>query len=147
MKALAVFTAAGALAIAATAVWAGVGIPAVPIGLDHDPGGNLAVKGTTDARGRVMLHWRAIPGDKGVTIFIADRAALKAPVTMAIAGGGRTLLSAPITPGKGRGYWTDAHGAPAVWKAPAGTDATLTVTVTLAVKAPHATMTLTGSER
>jgi hypothetical protein len=119
MRKLAVFGAAIGAAAAIPLGLAMAGVPAqtkpgtpisgIPVGLEGIPPVRIAAA-DTDADGVALLGWDRKPGTKGVVVFIADRAKLKAPVMLKIYSGRSERVSAPIKPGKGAGYALDAAG-------------------------------------
>lgn len=84
-------------------------IASTSVGLDHDPEA-LAAGGTTNAQGRATLSVRLNAASNRLSAYVIERSRLRAPVTMGIDAGRQSVVSAPILPGRGRGYAVDARG-------------------------------------
>lgn len=113
MKKFAAFIAACAagLLMTATIAHAGVGIPSIPIGLEHDPGGSFVARGVTDGEGSVTFV--KLPSGRYV-LAIIDTSKLKAPARIVVDLGGVGLpeISEQILPGKSgaKAYALDKSG-------------------------------------
>jgi hypothetical protein len=87
---------------------AGTPISSVPVGLDHDPGGNLVAESKTDAKGNATFG-KLAPGR--YVVFVPDLSIFKGPVVFAVSvNGSAPVLSEPIKAGKGKAYAMDKNG-------------------------------------
>lgn len=85
-------------------------ISGTDVGLDHDPAGIVAGRGTTNARGHATVPVRLNASPDRLSGYIAERSGLRSPVIMRIDAGRQSVVSAPILPGRGRGYALDRAG-------------------------------------
>ncbi len=98
------------LVLAASLAYASPGTPisSVPVGLDHDPGGNLVAQVKTDAKGNAAFG-KLAPGR--YVVFVPDLSAFKGPVVFSVSvNGAAPILSEPIKAGKGKAYAMDKNG-------------------------------------
>ena len=87
------------------------------VGLDHEPEGIVA-RGVTDDKGNVTFA-----GTKGSTWLVGILAfKTKDPVIVTITAGGKTQVSAPLSPGKGDGpvFAVDQNGRKLMVEVPDG---------------------------
>ncbi len=83
-------------------------VQGTPIGLDHDPGGNLVAEMKSDGHG-VATFDRLIPGK--YLLFVPDLSRFQGPMVFSVkVNGGPALVSAPMRPRAGRAYAMDASG-------------------------------------
>jgi hypothetical protein len=111
MKSLKFFAACmAAFVVAASLAHATVGTPiqGTPVGLDHDPGGNLVAQTKTDAKGNATFG-KLAPGR--YVVSVPDLSVFKGPVVFAVSvNGAAPVLSEPIKAGKGKAYAMDRNG-------------------------------------
>lgn len=134
---------------ARAAIWgaqatAGTPIQGTPIGLEGDPGQIHVAAGDVDGDGRAELVWNRKPGATGLSVFVADRSKLRVAAIFRIESGRQTMVSAPILPGKGRGYASDARGKRLIVLPAGGPSQPVRITLTQAPVAPRPAMTLVG---
>jgi hypothetical protein len=74
-------------------------ISGIDVGLEHDPAGIVAGRGTTHARGQANLPMPLNAGPNRLSDYVVKRSGLRAPVIMRIEAGRQSVVSGRSCPG------------------------------------------------
>lgn len=110
-------------------------IQGTDVGLDLQKG-RLMATGTTNAKGILQATWTPGPGDKGLQVGV-ERSRLSVATVVRVETGRQVLFSAPIMPGKGIAWASNAKGIPLV--APGTGRGSQSVKITLTTVPPKPT--------